>query len=103
MVNLKRGIVVFGCAVAFAATPVVLASPASAKDCPWGTVPTRFDGVCVQGQAGGFGAPGVVVPPQASPPGADVVYNPNGVGSVSGIPCTPENMGKCIALQQIQG
>ncbi|MDX1891747.1 hypothetical protein [Mycolicibacterium sp. 050158] len=103
MINVKRGILVFGCAAAFAAAPLVAASPAAAKDCPYGTVPTKFEGVCVQGQAGGFGAPGVVVPPQAGAPGADVVYNPNGVGSVNGIPCTPEHYGTCIGLQQSQG
>ena len=103
MVNVKRGMLVLGCAAAFVAAPLVVASPALAKDCPYGTVPTKFDGVCVQGQAGGFGAPGVVVPPQASAPSANVVQNPNGYGSVNGIPCTPEHMGTCIGLQQSQG
>lgn len=103
MVNVKRGIVVFSCAAAFAAAPLVVAAPASAKDCPSGTVPTHFDGVCVQGQAGGFGAPGLTVPPDSSAPGAVVVDNPNGFGSVSGIPCSPEHMGTCIGLQQSQG
>ncbi|MGH3641236.1 MAG: hypothetical protein ACRDUX_19625 [Mycobacterium sp.] len=102
MVNVKRGIVAFGCAAAFAAAPLVVASPAAAKDCPWGTVP-RSNGVCTQGQAGGFGAPGVVVPPMTGSTGADVVNNPNGFGSVNGIPCTPEHMGTCIGLQQSQG
>lgn len=103
MINVKRGILIIGCAAAMAAAPLVAASPASAKDCPYGTVPTKFDGVCVQGQAGGFGAPGVVVPPQASAPGAVVVNNPNGYGTVNGIPCTPEHIGTCIGLQQSQG
>ena len=103
MVEVKHAIVAFGCAAAFAAAPVVMASPAAAKDCPYGTVPTKFEGVCVQGQAGGFGAPGVVVPPQASAPGADIVNNPNGFGSVNGIPCTPEHSGTCIGLIQSQG
>ena len=103
MINVKRAMMVLGCAAAFAAAPVIVASPAAAKDCPWGTVPTKFEGVCVQGQAGGFGAPGVVVPPQASSGGAVVDENFNGYGSVNGIPCTPGNVGKCIALQQSQG
>jgi hypothetical protein len=102
MVNVKRRIVAFGCAAAFAAAPLVMASPAAAKDCPYGTVP-RFDGVCTQGQAGGFGAPGVVVPPQAGSAGAVVVNNPNGFGTVNGIPCNQQNMGTCIGLQQSQG
>ena len=59
-------------------------------------MPTKFSGVCVQGQSGGFGAPGVVVPPSVGPPSANVVNNPNGFGSVNGIPCTPEHMGTCI-------
>jgi hypothetical protein len=103
MINVKRGMWVFGCAAAFVAAPLVAASPAVAKDCPYGTVPTRFEGVCSPGQAGGFGAPGVVVPPQASPVGPIVDNNFNGYGSVNGIPCTPENYGKCIALQKSQG
>ncbi|HYO01212.1 MAG TPA: hypothetical protein VET27_04610 [Mycobacterium sp.] len=103
MINVKRGIMVFGCAAAFVAAPLVAASPAVAKDCPYGTVPTRFEGVCSPGQAGGFGAPGVVVPPQSSVRGAVVDPNFNGYGSVNGIPCTPGNVGKCIALQQSQG
>jgi hypothetical protein len=103
MVNVKQGILAFGCAAAFVAAPLVLASPAVAKDCPPGTVSTRFEGVCVQGQAGGFGAPGLTVPPMTGSTGADVVNNPNGFGSVNGIPCTPEHMGTCIGLQQSQG
>jgi hypothetical protein len=103
MINVKRGIFVFGCAAAFVAAPLVAASPAVAKNCPYGTVPTKFDGVCVQGQAGGVGSPGVVVPPQASGVGPVVDPNFNGYGSVNGIPCTPENYGKCIALQKSQG
>jgi hypothetical protein len=102
MINVKRGILVFGCAAGFAVAPLVVAAPASA-DCPYGTVPTKFSGVCVQGQSGGFGAPGVVVPPSVGPPSANVVNNPNGFGSVNGIPCTPEHMGTCIGLQQSQG
>ena len=72
MINVKRGMWVFGCAAAFAAAPLIAASPAAAKDCPYGTVPTKFDGVCVQGQVGRIWRPGVVVPPQASAPGAAV-------------------------------
>jgi hypothetical protein len=96
MIDVKRGILVFGCAVAFAATPLIVASPASA--CPYGTVES-FAGVCTAGGQGG----GPVVPPAASPPGAVVNNSFNGYGSVNGIPCTPMNYGKCIALQQSQG
>lgn len=99
MVAVKRGILVFGCAVAFAAAPLVVASPAAA-DCPWGTKPTRFEGVCVSGQGGGS-APTPPVPPSSS--GVNIVNNPNGVGSVNGIPCTAEHYGTCQALIQSQG
>jgi hypothetical protein len=99
MAFLKRGILVLGCATAFASFPVILASPASA--CPYGTT-ERFPGVCINGASHG-GIPQAVVPPAVSPPGADVVQPPNEFPRVNGIPCTPENYGKCIALQQSQG
>jgi len=100
MVAVKRGILVFVGAMAFVSGPVVLASPASA--CPYGTS-ERFPGVCTNGPSGRVPIPQAVVPPAASIPGANVVLNPNGFSSVNGIPCTPENYGKCIALQQSQG
>jgi hypothetical protein len=101
MVVVKRGIVLIGCAMAFASGSLVVATPAGA--CPYGTS-ERFPGVCTNGtSARGGGIPQAVVPPPASPPGATVVQNPNGYSSVNGIPCTPENYGKCIALQQSQG
>lgn len=100
MDTVKRGIVVLGCAVAFVSGSLVLASPASA--CPYGTS-ERFPGVCTSGSSGRMGIPQAVIPPQASAPGANVVLNPNGFSTVNGIPCTPENYGKCIALQQSQG
>jgi hypothetical protein len=100
MVTLRRGILVLLSATAFVSGPVVLASPASA--CPYGTS-ERFPGVCTNGTSARQGIPQAVVPPQASAPGADVVLNPNGYSTVNGIPCTPMNYGKCIALQQSQG
>jgi hypothetical protein len=103
MVSVKRGMLVIACAAAFAASPVVAASPAAAKDCPWGTVPTKFDGVCVQGQAGGFGAPGPVIAPNASPPGASISPSPAGIGSVNGVPCTPQHYGTCYGMLQNGG
>jgi hypothetical protein len=103
MVSVKRGMLVFACAAAFAVSPVVMASPAAAKDCPWGTVPTKFDGVCVQGQAGGFGAPGPVIPPQAGPAGPSISSSPGGIGSVNGIPCTPQHYGTCYGMIQNGG
>lgn len=105
MIAVKRGVLLAGCAVAFASSALLAASPAQAKECPWGTTQTRFEGVCTQAPTMGAGASGggLVVPPSASPPGAPFIPNPNGVGTVLGIPCTPENLGKCIALQQSQG
>jgi hypothetical protein len=97
MVSVKRGVLVFGCAVAFVAAPLVVASPASA-DCPWGTKPTRFEGVCISG-AGGGSAPVIPVPPAAGG-GAQIVNNPNGFDTVNGVPCTPEHYGVCYGMAQ---
>lgn len=91
----KRGIVAFGCAVLFAAAPLVVAAPAAA--CPWGTS-ERFPGVCTKGGAGVSGNP--VVVPQASAPGPVISQSPQGIGSVNGIPCTPEHYSTCIAMTQ---
>jgi hypothetical protein len=102
MIKLKSGILTIGCAAAFAAAPLMAASPAAAMDCPPGTVPSHFAGVCTQG-AGGSGAAGVVAQPQVPPPSANVVNNPNGLTSVDGIPCTPRKIGTCIGLIQSQG
>ncbi len=102
MVIAKRGVLVFACAVAFATAPLVVASPAAADNtCPWGTKPTRFEGVCVSGAGGGAGAP---VAPVAPPgPAGGYVGSPNGFGSVNGIPCTPEHYGTCYGLIQNGG
>ncbi len=81
MVSFKRGVLVFGCAAAFVAAPLVVASPASAE-CPWGTKPTRFSGVCISG-AGGGSAPVIPVAPPAGG-GPTVVNNPNGYDTVNG-------------------
>ena len=97
MVSLKRGVLVFGCAVAFVAAPLVVASPASA-DCPWGTKPTRFEGVCISG-AGGGSAPVIPVPPPAGG-GPNIVNNPNGFDTVNGVPCTPEHYAACYGMSQ---
>jgi hypothetical protein len=105
MVTVKRGVLVLGCAVAFAAAPLVVASPAAAdKVCPWGTVASHFGGVCVSGSSGGAGAPVAPVPPQTpAAGGAQVFNNPNGYSTVNGIPCTAEHYGTCYALTQNGG
>ena len=101
MVNVKRGIVAFGCAAAFAAAPLVMASPAAAKDCPWGTVP-RSTG-CAPRVRRAASARQAWSCPRSGAAGAVVVNNPNGYGSVNGIPCTQEHMGTCIGMIQSQG
>ena len=63
------------------------------RRCPWGTKPTRFEGVCISG-AGGGSAPVIPVPPPAGG-GATIVNNPNGYDTVNGVPCTPEHWGAC--------
>lgn len=100
---MRRQFVVFGCSVVLAAAPLVLAPAAVATGCPYGTVPTSFSGVCVQGQSGAFGSQGTVVAPQASQPGAQISGTPGGLQSVDGVPCTPQHIGTCIGLQQSQG
>ena len=97
MVNWKRGVLVVGSAAAFVAAPLMVASPAQA-DCPWGTKPTRFEGVCISG-AGGGSAPIIPVPP-APGGGAEIINNPNGFDTVNGVPCTPEHYGVCYGMAQ---
>jgi hypothetical protein len=97
---MKRGILVGWGAVAIALGSLSVAAPASANGCPYGTVPTKFPGVCTAGQGGGAPAQ-VVVPPSAGGGGANVSTLPgSGLTSVDGIPCTPEHSGTCIGLQQ---
>ena len=97
--SVTRGFLLFGCAAAIAAGPLVVASQAVAsptvpQGCPWGTVQTRFDGVCT---AGGPGNPAV----SPSGPSLNTVQGaPGQVGSVNGIPCTPEHYGTCLAMSQ---
>jgi hypothetical protein len=92
MVVVKRGIVLFGCAVAVAAGSLVAASPAGA--CPYGTTESRFEGVCVAG------GPGNIAVSPSGPSGNNIVQNPGQVATVNGIPCTPEHYGTCLALGQ---
>lgn len=100
----KRTILLGACAAAIAGGSVVLAAPASA-DCPWGTRPSHFEGVCVAGAGTGSSTSGnaVVPPANMSPPLVQSLGPGSGLTSVAGIPCTPQNVGKCIALQQSQG
>lgn len=103
---MKRAVLVGASAVALVAGPlsvVSLTAAAPAYACPWGTVPSHFDGVCVSGSSRVSG-------PQAVPPqttnsgntGAQVTQSVGGLQTVNGIPCTPEHIGTCIGMIQSQ-
>jgi hypothetical protein len=99
MVTLKRAILMGVCASAVGLGPLAIASSASADgSCPYGTVPTRFSGVCTSGVAGGAPS-GPTVPIAAGslpgPPG-------NGFTTVDGIPCNSTHAGDCIGLSKSQ-
>ncbi|MCW2563811.1 MAG: hypothetical protein JWQ31_2371 [Mycobacterium sp.] len=93
---MKRGILITCCTVATALGSLVVASPAAADDCPYGTVPTRFPGVCTQGQTGAPPPVGITVPPQ----GAEAVTMPGQFPTVNGIPCNLEHSVTCYAMSQ---
>jgi hypothetical protein len=91
----KRAILV-GCAtLATVLGSLAVASPAAADGCPYGTVPTRFPGVCTQGQSGPPPV-GITVPPQ----GAEPVTMPGQFQTVKGIPCNPAHYSTCYGLSQ---
>jgi uncharacterized membrane protein len=92
----KRGILIACCTVATALGSLAVASPAAADDCPYGTVPTRFPGVCTQGQTGAPPPVGITVPPQ----GAEAVTMPGQFPTVNGIPCNVEHAVTCYAMSQ---
>lgn len=83
--------------MALLSAPVILASPASAKPCPSGTSPTKWEGVCAKS---GSNAPAFL--PPGSTPGGEVVQNTGQLPSVGGIPCTPEHYATCMGMQQSQ-
>ncbi len=87
-----------GTCVALAAAGL-LASPAPASACPYGTVPSDFPGVCVSGTSGGQ----AVAPNPPPHTGAVFGGGPNQLPTVNGIPCTPEHLGTCIGLAESQG
>jgi len=92
----KRGILLACCALATVMGSLAIASPAAADGCPYGTVPTRFPGVCTQGQAGSSAPPAITVPPQ----GADPVTMPGQFATVNGIPCNEQHVATCYAMSQ---
>ena len=91
---MKRRILI-ACTFATALGSLVIAAPASANTCPFGTV-ARFDGVCTSGQGGAAPPPGITVPPQ----GADVVNMPGQFATVNGIPCNQQHYATCYAMSQ---
>ena len=93
---MNRAILV-GCAtLATVFGPLAVASPAAADGCPYGTVPTRFPGVCTQGQTGAPPPAGITVPPQ----GAEAVTMPGQFPTVNGIPCNEQHLATCYAMSQ---
>ncbi|MCP9275008.1 hypothetical protein [Mycolicibacterium arenosum] len=97
---LKRGMVLLGCAAAVAFGSVLSASPAAAKECPWGTSPTRWEGVCSPGGSGGTAGGGAPIAPAPAAGGARIVNTPGSLSTVNGIPCTEEHYGTCLAMIQ---
>lgn len=92
------------CAVLVGAGLCATAAPAQA--CPYGTVQTHYDGVCVSGQGGGGQGPpgqlaGAVNPVEVG--GPILSGGPNELPRVNGVPCTPQNVGTCIGLMQSEG
>ena len=87
---------VAGCALALGLGSLLTAGPASA-DCPDGTVPTHFNGVCVAAPSGSSqGVPAFINPSNvaAGPPAG------SGFTYVDGIPCNMNHSSTCIGLSQ---
>jgi hypothetical protein len=91
----KRGLLLGCCTVATVMGSLAVASPATADGCPYGTVPTRFPGVCTQGQ-GGAPPPALTVPPA----GADTTNLPGQFPTINGIPCNQQHFATCYAMSQ---
>ncbi len=90
---MKQRVVIGLGVVSLALSAVALAAPASA-DCPTGTVPTRFPGVCTAGQSGG--QPPTVINP------SDVTTNiaPGQIPTMNGVPCNLSHQGTCWGFAQ---
>ena len=84
------------CSVALASGSLALAAPAAA-DCPSGTVPTRFPGVCVAGQSGGQ------VPQAVGPSDVSTNFAPNQIPTMNGVPCNWQHWGTCWGMAQNGG
>lgn len=91
--TVKQRVVVGLGAVSLALGAVALAAPASA-DCPSGTVPSHYPGVCTAGQSGGR-LPTVINP-------SDVTTNiaPNQIPTMNGVPCNLAHQVTCWGFAQ---
>lgn len=88
------------CAALIAGALSVSAPTASA--CPSGTVATDFSGVCVSGgEPDGQPVNGELAPVVSSE-GPAITGGIDSLPSVDGIPCTPQQLGTCIGLEQSQ-
>jgi len=92
-----RTLLAAGACAALTGAGLLAAAPAGA--CPYGTVPSSFEGVCVSGPAGGLPQAPIVT----TGTGAVIGGGPNQLPTVNGIPCTPEKIGTCIGLVMSQG
>ena len=99
--DMKRAVVIGGATVGLIMGSLsvgALSASAPALACPYGTVASHFNCVCVSGQAPGAGPQ--AVPPQTGSTGPKVTQGVGGLQTVNGIPCTPEHLGTCIGLVQ---
>ena len=100
MVNLKRRTLIGACAFVIGVGPLVFASPAAA-DCPYGTVQSRFAGVCTAGSAPGAPS-GPTVPIAAGSPATSSGPPGSGFNYVDGIPCNSAHASECLGLSMSQ-
>lgn len=100
LIGVKPVLSAAACAVLVSAGLCATAAPAQA--CPYGTVQTHYNGVCVSGQGGGGQMPsGQLTPVNAG--GPQLTGGIDELPRVNGVPCTPQNVGTCIGLMQSQG
>ena len=97
MIVKPRRILIGAAAVALTSSSLAFAAPASA-DCPTGTVPTRFPGVCVAGQSGGGGVPQAIGPDNVT-----TNIQPNQIPTMNGVPCNWNHSVTCWGMAQNGG
>ncbi|BBY64116.1 hypothetical protein [Mycolicibacterium helvum] len=92
----RRRLFIAAAAAALVSGSVAFAAPAAA-DCPSGTVPTRFPGVCTAGQSGGQ------IPQAVGPTDITTNIQPNQIPTMNGIPCNLWHSVTCWAMAQNGG